>query len=85
MTIPLELFLQKWGPTGLLGLFILGILFGRLVPLIFYNDVRKQRDEWKLTAQEALRQNTILLESTRVANATFHALKKVATQEEEPT
>jgi hypothetical protein len=81
--IPLEVFLQRWGPTGLLSLVVLLIFFGKLVPARFYRDVTKQRDEWKKTAEEALKQNTVLLETAHTANATFKALKSVATQEPE--
>jgi hypothetical protein len=81
--IPLDIFFQKWGPAGLLSVVVLLIFFGRLVPLRFHRDVIKQRDEWRKTAEEALRQNTVLLETAHTANATFKALKSVATEEPE--
>lgn len=81
--IPLELFMQKWGPTGLLSLVIILILFGRLIPKTTHDDVRAQRDEYQKALNEALRQNTKLLESSRVADATFKALKDVAEKESE--
>lgn len=81
--VPLELLLQRWGPTGLLSLVVLLIFFGKLVPQRFHNDVRAQRDEWKKTAEEALKQNTVLLETAHTANATFKALKNVAEKEHE--
>jgi hypothetical protein len=81
MEFPLELILKEWGPTGLISLIILLILFGKLVPLSTHNDVRQQRDEWKKAAEEALKQNTKLLESSRVADDTFRALKQVAQKE----
>lgn len=83
MDIPLELLLAKWGPTGLLALVVLLILFGRLIPKPTHDDVRQQRDEWKKTAEEALKQNTKLLESSRVADDTFRALREVAQRETE--
>jgi len=85
VNFPLDLLVAKWGPTGLVSLGVLLIIFGRLVPIIFYNDMRKQRDEWKKTAEEALKQNSVLLESNRVADATFKALKRVAQGETEIT
>lgn len=85
MDIPLELLLAKWGPTGLLALVVLLILFGKLIPLSTHHDVRQQRDEWKKTAEEALAQNSKLLESSRVADATFRALREVAQRENETT
>lgn len=83
MDIPLELLMAKWGPTGLTSLIVILILFGRLVPLSVHNDVRRQRDEWKKTAEEALAQNSKLLESSRVADDTFRALRQVAQRETE--
>lgn len=83
MDIPLELLLAKWGPTGLLALCVLLIVLGRLIPKITYDDVRKQRDEWKRVAEEALAQNSKLLESSRVADDTFRALRQVAQRETE--
>lgn len=80
---PLELFVREWGPTGLLSLFVIGIFTGVLVPIRFYREIKSQRDEWKKTAEEALKQNTVLLETAHTANATFKALKAVATQESE--
>ena len=85
MDIPLELLLAKWGPTGLLALVVLLILFGKLIPLNIHTDVRQQRDEWKKAAEEALAQNSQLLESSRVADATFRALREVAQRENETT
>lgn len=79
--IPLDVFLQRWGPTGLLSLVVLLILFGRLIPLYVYRELRAERDEWKNTAKEALKQNTVLLETAHTADATFKAIKAVATQE----
>jgi len=81
--LPLELLLAKWGPTGLLALCVLLIVLGRLIPKITYDDVRRQRDEWKKIAEEALAQNTKLLESSRVADDTFRALRRVAQRESE--
>lgn len=81
--IPLEVFLQKWGPTGLLSLVFLLMFFGKLIPLNMYRELKEQRDEWKKAANEALRQNTVLLETARTANATFKALKDVAEKESE--
>jgi hypothetical protein len=81
--LPLELLLQKWGPTGLLALCVLLIVLGRLIPKITYDDVRKQRDEWKKVAEEALAQNSKLLESSRVADDTFRALRQVAQRDSE--
>jgi hypothetical protein len=81
--IPLELLLAKWGPTGLLALCVLLIVLGRLIPKITYDDVRRQRDEWKKVAEEALAQNSKLLESSRVADDTFRALRQVAQRETE--
>lgn len=83
MNIPLELFVKEWGPSGLLALFILLLMFGKIVPISVHKDVRQQRDEWKRTAEEALKQNTVLLETAHTANATFKAIKAVATQEPE--
>lgn len=85
MDIPLELLLAKWGPTGLLALCVLFILVGRLIPKQTHDDVRQQRDEWKKVAEEALAQNSQLLESSRVADATFRALREVAQRENETT
>lgn len=83
MDLPLELLLAKWGPTGLLALCVLLIVLGRLIPKITYDDVRRQRDEWKKVAEEALAQNSKLLESSRVADDTFRALRQVAQRESE--
>ena len=83
MDLPLELLLAKWGPTGLLALCVLFILVGRLIPKPTYDDVRAQRDEWKKVAEEALAQNSKLLESSRVADDTFRALRQVAQRETE--
>lgn len=81
--LPLELFIREWGPAGLLSLFVILVMLGKLVPISIHKDVRQQRDEWKRTAEEALKQNTVLLETAHTANATFKALKAVATQEPE--
>lgn len=81
--IPLEIFVREWGPAGLLSIFILLLMLGKVVPISIHKDVREQRDEWKKTAEEALKQNTVLLETAHTANATFKALKAVATQEPE--
>lgn len=78
---PLELFIRQWGPAGLLSLVIISIMFGVLVPVRFYRDIKQQRDEWQRTATEALRQNTKLLESAHVADTTFSALKSVVENE----
>lgn len=85
MEIPLELFLAKWGPPGLLAIVVLLILFGKLIPLNTHNDVRQQRDEYKKALDEALSQNSKLLESSRVADDTFRALRQVAQRETENT
>lgn len=85
MDLPLDLLVAKWGPTGLLALCVLLIVLGRLIPKITYDDVRRQRDEWKKVAEEALKQNSKLLESSRVADDTFRALKLIAQKENEPT
>lgn len=74
---------SHWGPTGLLALCVLLIVLGRLIPKITYDDVRQQRDEWKKVAEEALAQNSKLLESSRVADDTFRALRQVAQRETE--
>lgn len=79
----MQLFVRDWGPTGLLSLVVVLIIFGILVPLRTHRDVIKQRDAWQRTAAEALKQNTALLETTRTANATFKALKHVAEKEPE--
>jgi len=79
--IPLEVFIREWGPTGLLSLCIVGIITGVLVPVRFYREMKEQRDTWQKTAAEALRQSTVLLETARTADATFKALKDVATQD----
>jgi len=79
----LELFVRQWGPTGLLSLVVLLIIFGVLVPLRTHRDVIRQRNEWQKTAQEALRQNTKLLESAHIADTTFRALRDVAGKETE--
>lgn len=81
--IPLEIIAREWGPTGLLALFILGIFTGLLVPVRFYREMKDQRDTWMASAQELTKQNTKLLESSHVADATFKALKNVATKETE--
>lgn len=83
MDLPLELLLAKWGPTGLLALCVLLIIIGRLIPKPTHDDVRRQRDEWKKVAEEALAQNSKLLESSRVADDTFRALRQVAQRETE--
>ena len=75
--------MAKWGPTGLLALCVLLIVLGRLIPKITYDDVRRQRDEWKKVAEEALAQNSKLLESSRVADDTFRALRQVAQRDSE--
>lgn len=81
--IPLDVFAREWGPTGLLALCILGIITGVLVPVRFYREMKDQRDTWMATAQELTKQNAKLLESSRVADATFKALQTVATKETE--
>lgn len=81
--IPLEVLAREWGPTGLLALCILGIITGVLVPVRFYREMKEQRDTWQASANELLRQNGKLLESARVADGTFKALKDVATKETE--
>ena len=81
--IPLEVFLQKWGPTGLLSLVVLMLFFGKLIPLNMYRELKEQRDEWRNAANEAIKQNTVLLETAHTANATFKALKDVAEREPE--
>jgi hypothetical protein len=79
--IPLEVFLGKVGPWGLVSAFFLMMFFGRVVAKWVVDDIRKQRDEWQKTAQEALRQNALLLESAKAADATFKALQHVAKEE----
>ena len=81
--LSLEIFLREWGPTGLLSLCIISILTGLLVPVRFYREMKQQRDTWMQSANELLRQNSKLLESAHVADATFKALKDVATKETE--
>lgn len=81
--VPLSVFVQQWTPTGLLSLVVLLVLFGILVPLRTHRDVIKQRDTWQRTAEEALKQNTKLLESAHIADTTFKALKNVADKETE--
>lgn len=81
--IPLEILAREWGPTGLLALCIIGIITGVLVPVRFYREMKDQRDTWMASAQELTKQNTKLLESSHVADATFKALKNVATKETE--
>lgn len=58
-------------------------MFGKLIPISIHKDIRAQRDEWKKTAQEAITQNTKLLESAHIADTTFKALKTVASKETE--
>lgn len=82
-SIPLEVLAREWGPTGLLALCILGIITGVLVPVRFYRELKEQRDAWMQSAKELTQQNTKLLESSHVADATFKALKDVATKETE--
>lgn len=81
MDLPVELLLGKFGPVGLLSMFIVLMFFGRIVPKSTLDDVRAQRDKWEATAGELMHQNRKLLESARAADATFKALQQVAGKE----
>lgn len=78
--VPVELL--RDGGLGLLVAFaVWGIFTGRLIPRWAYNEVKQERDRWRQVAEEALKQNGQLLESSKTADATFKALARAAGEE----
>ncbi len=62
------------GAGGLLGLCVLLILTGRLVPRSQLKDVQTERDAWKATALQAMSQNTQLMVGAKVASDVLKVL-----------
>ena len=71
--VPPELLLR-----GGLGAIVLAVVYmvlrGQLVPRRILEDVQRERDEWRSTAVDALKQNGQLLAGARVVNDVLQAL-----------
>jgi len=57
------------------------IFTARMIPRWMYNEVKEERDRWRQAAEEAIKQNGQLLESSKTTDAAFKALAKVAGEE----
>lgn len=60
--------ISQGGATGLLAVFVVAILTGRLVPSSTIASVKEDRDQWRLTALEREKTLTTVLESMRESN-----------------
>lgn len=70
-----------WTPAALLGLAVLLLLFGRLVPRRTYDDIKEDRDRWQRAHKEseAARAELVanlnaLLESSRTTESLIRSL-----------
>lgn len=63
------------GAVGLLGLAVVMILTGRLVPLTFYKAILAERDAWKAQAQD---QKKLIADLTDIARENVEPSKVVA-------
>lgn len=75
--IPVNVLLQG-GAVGMLGLTVLMIFTGRLVPLRNYRSLEEDRDHWRDVAIKSIGQADELLLSARIAANVADALHKEA-------
>lgn len=71
------------GAGGLLGLCILLILTGRLVPRSQLKDVQDERDAWQRAALQAMAQNGQLMVGAKVASDVLAALPEASRRKSE--
>lgn len=62
------------GAVGLLGIVVVMILLGQLVPSRTYRALERDRDQWRAVALTALGQTEALIPAARVATAVTQAL-----------
>lgn len=71
--IPADLIIQG-GATALLGIVVMMIITGRLVPRSALLDAQAERDRWRDAALAAMGQNTELMSGARVTRAVLQSL-----------
>ena len=57
--------LADWSSGAILAVVVVFILLGRLVPKATLDRVEKERDHWRSVAEEAIRQNSKLIDAAR--------------------
>ena len=73
LPIPGE-WIGQGGAVALLGLVVVMILTGRLVPRTFYNSLEKERDYWREAARTSMGSTQALLPAARIASEVTRAL-----------
>lgn len=73
LDLPIEAILQA-GAGGLVVIFVLAILSGRLVPRRVLLDTQAERDYWRNAAMGTLKQNGQLVEGVAVVKDVLRAL-----------
>jgi hypothetical protein len=70
---------QEWSPVALLGLVVVMILFGWLLPRWTVKEVMKDRDAWKAQATSLLETNRLHAEAARENTEPAKTVAKVMT------
>lgn len=73
-----------WTAGSLLGLTVVMILTGRLVPRRQHDEVRQERDQWRVVALKAIGHTGELLPAAQVASQAVRALSDIAQTERQP-
>lgn len=81
LPVPGEWVLQG-GAVGLLGLVVLLILAGRLVPRRTYQDMERDRDQWRDVALKAMGHTDQLLPAARITTQVTQALSDATATEQ---
>lgn len=83
LPIPGE-WITQGGAVGLLGIVVLLILSGRLIPRRVYRDLENDRDHWREAAMKAINQADQLLPSARITTEMVTAMANQATPPPRP-
>lgn len=70
---------QEWTAAGLLGLVVLMVLFGWLLPRWSVKEIMKDRDAWKTQATSLLETNRLHAEAARENTEPAKTVAKVMT------
>lgn len=83
LPIPAELITQG-GAVGLLGLVVLLILSGRLIPRRVYQDLERDRDHWRNAAMKAIGHADQLLPAAQITTEMMTAMAAATTPPPKP-
>lgn len=74
---------QEWTPSALLGVAVLMVFFGLLIPRWVMRDVMRERDAWKKIAEDLKDTNGVLAQATKENMEPAKTVAKVITAAQE--